>query len=41
LLDAAALHLRASPVETVMVEKFTALITLGIAKTRLKGIYDL
>ena len=36
LLDAPAPHLRAYPVETVVAEKFEALVTLGIANSRLK-----
>ena len=41
LLDAPAPHLRAYPVETVVAEKFEALITLGVANSRLKDFYDL
>ncbi len=41
LLDAPAPHLRAYPVETVVAEKFEALVTLGIANSRLKDFYDL
>jgi hypothetical protein len=41
LLDAPAPHLRAYPVETVVAEKFEAMVTLGIANSRLKDFYDL
>jgi len=41
LLDAPAPRLRAYPVETVVAEKFEALVTLGIANSRLKDFYDL
>jgi predicted nucleotidyltransferase component of viral defense system len=41
LLDSSAPHLRAYPVETVVAEKFEALVSLGIANTRLKDFYDL
>jgi hypothetical protein len=41
LLDAPAPHLRAYPVETVVAEKFEALITLGMVNSRLKDFYDL
>jgi predicted nucleotidyltransferase component of viral defense system len=41
LLDAPAPHLRAYPVQTVVAEKFEALVTLGIANSRLKDFYDL
>jgi len=41
LLDAPAPHLRAYPVETVVAEKFEALVRLGIANSRLKDFYDL
>jgi predicted nucleotidyltransferase component of viral defense system len=41
LLDAPAPHLRVYPVETVVAEKFEAMVTLGIANTRLKDFYDL
>jgi Nucleotidyl transferase AbiEii toxin, Type IV TA system len=41
LLDAPAPNLRAYPVETVVAEKFEALVTLGIANSRLKDFYDL
>ena len=41
LLDAPEPHLRAYPVETVVAEKFEALVTLGVANSRLKDFYDL
>jgi len=41
LLDSPAPHLRAYPVETVVAEKFEAMVTLGIANSRLKDFYDL
>lgn len=41
LLDSPSPHLRAYPVETVIAEKFNAMVTLGIANTRLKDFYDL
>jgi hypothetical protein len=41
LLDGPAPHLIAYPVETVVAEKFEALITLGMANSRLKDFYDL
>ncbi len=41
LLDAPAPHLRAYPVETVVAEKYEALVTLGVANSRLKDFYDL
>jgi hypothetical protein len=41
LLDAPPPKLRAYPVETVVAEKFEALVTLGIANSRLKDFYDL
>jgi len=41
LLDNPAPHLMAYPVETVVAEKFEALVTLGIANSRLKDFYDL
>jgi len=41
LLDAPAPRLRAYPAETVVAEKFEALVTLGIANSRLKDFYDL
>ena len=41
LLDPPAPHLLAYPVETVIAEKFNAMVTLGIANSRLKDFYDL
>jgi hypothetical protein len=41
LLNAPAPHLRAYPPETVVAEKFHALVTRGIANSRLKDYYDL
>ena len=41
LLDAPAPQLRAYPVETVVAEKFEAMVTLGMANSRLKDFYDL
>jgi hypothetical protein len=41
LLDAPPPHLRAYPVETVVAEKFEALVKLGIANNRLKDFYDI
>ena len=41
LLDAPAPQLRAYPVETVIAEKFHALVTRGITNSRLKDYYDL
>lgn len=41
LLDSPAPRLRAYPVETVVAEKFEALVSLGIANSRLKDFYDL
>jgi predicted nucleotidyltransferase component of viral defense system len=41
LLEAPAPRLRAYPVETVVAEKFEALVTLGVANSRLKDFYDL
>ena len=41
LLDSPAPHLRAYPVETVVAEKFRAIVMLGIANSRLKDFYDL
>lgn len=41
LLDAPAPHLLAYPVVTVVAEKFEAMVTLGIANSRLKDFYDL
>ncbi len=41
LLDAPAPHLRAYPIETVVAEKYEALVALGMANSRLKDFYDL
>jgi hypothetical protein len=41
LLDAPAPRLWAYPVETVVAEKFEALVTLGMVNSRLKDFYDL
>jgi hypothetical protein len=41
LLDAPAPRLLAYPLETVVAEKFEALVTRGIANSRLKDFYDL
>lgn len=41
LLDLPAPHLRVYPVETVIAEKLNAMVTLGIANSRLKDYYDL
>lgn len=41
LLNSPAPHLRAYPVETVVAEKFNAMVALGIANSRLKDFYDL
>jgi predicted nucleotidyltransferase component of viral defense system len=41
LLDGPAPRLRAYPVETVVAEKFEALVMRGIANSRLKDFYDL
>jgi hypothetical protein len=41
LLDAPSPHLRAYPPETVVAEKVEALVTLGIANSRMKDFYDL
>jgi predicted nucleotidyltransferase component of viral defense system len=41
LLDSPVPHLRAYPVETVVAEKFNAMVILGIANSRLKDFYDL
>jgi Nucleotidyl transferase AbiEii toxin, Type IV TA system len=41
LLDNPAPQLLAYPVETVVAEKFEALVTLGMANSRLKDFYDL
>lgn len=41
LLNAPAPTLRAYPIETVIAEKFEAMVKLGIANSRLKDFYDL
>jgi len=41
LLDAPAPHLRAYPIQTVVAEKFHALVTRGITNSQLKDFYDL
>ena len=41
LLDSPAPHLKAYPRETVMAEKYQALINLGMANSRMKDFYDL
>ena len=41
LLDAPAPRLKAYPMQTVVAEKFEALVTRGIANSRLKDFYDL
>lgn len=41
LLDFPAPHIRTYPVETVVAEKFNAIVVLGIANSRLKDFYDL
>ena len=41
LLDFPAPRLRAYPRETVVAEKFEAMVWLGIANTRMKDLYDL
>lgn len=41
LLDHPAPHLKAYPAETVVAEKLEALVSLGIANSRLKDFYDL
>lgn len=41
LLGGPAPHLRAYPAETVVAEKFEALVKLGLANTRMKDFYDL
>jgi len=40
LLDFPAPRVRAYPAETVIAEKFQAMVTLGIANTRMKDFYD-
>lgn len=41
LLDSPAPNLKAYPRETVVAEKYQALVTLGMANSRMKGFYDL
>ncbi|MGZ2375944.1 hypothetical protein ACVI3U_003910 [Sinorhizobium medicae] len=41
LLDAPTPRLRAYPVETVVAEKFEALVTLGVANSRLKQLHQM
>jgi predicted nucleotidyltransferase component of viral defense system len=41
LLDQPAPNLRAYPYETVIAEKFQAMVALGLANTRLKDFYDI
>lgn len=41
LLDFPVPHIRTYPVETVIAEKFNAMVALGIANSRLKDYYDL
>ena len=41
LLDQPAPNLRAYPPETVIAEKFQAMVALGLANTRLKDFYDI
>jgi predicted nucleotidyltransferase component of viral defense system len=41
LLDQPALNLRAYPPETVIAEKFQAMVALGLANSRLKDFYDI
>lgn len=41
LLDGPTPHLRAYPAETVVAEKFEALVSLGLANSRMKDFYDL
>jgi predicted nucleotidyltransferase component of viral defense system len=41
LLDQPAPQLRAYPPETVIAEKFEAMVTLGLANSRLKDFYDI
>jgi len=41
LLDTPAPHLKAYPRETVVAEKYQALVHLGLANSRLKDFYDL
>jgi predicted nucleotidyltransferase component of viral defense system len=41
LLDSPVPRLRAYPLETVVAEKFEALVSIGVANTRMKDFYDL
>ena len=41
LLDQPAPNLRAYPYETVIAEKFQAMVALGLANSRLKDFYDI
>lgn len=41
LLDGPVPHLRAYPAQTVVAEKFEALVSLGLANSRMKDFYDL
>jgi hypothetical protein len=41
LLDQPAPHLRAYPFETVIAEKFQAMVYFGLANTRMKDFYDI
>ena len=41
MLDGPTPHLRAYPAETVVAEKFEAIVSLGLANTRMKDFYDL
>ncbi|KTW00852.1 nucleotidyl transferase AbiEii/AbiGii toxin family protein [Sphingomonas sanguinis] len=41
LLDGPPPHLRAYPAQTVVAEKFEALVSLGLANSRMKDFYDL
>lgn len=41
MLDHPAPHLRVYPPETVIAEKFQAMVMLGIANSRMKDFYDI
>jgi Nucleotidyl transferase AbiEii toxin, Type IV TA system len=41
LLDFPAVHMRMYPVETVVAEKFEAMVKRGLGNTRMKDLYDL
>lgn len=41
LLDMAQAHIRAYPRETVVAEKFEAIVSIGLANSRMKDFYDL